>query len=218
LMGRVGRVVIEGIPHHIVQRGSRRQQAFFSDSDYGFYINIMRKRCRLHEVEIWAYCLMPNHIHLIAVPRKPKELSRAIGEAHRYYALKVNDRQEWAGHLWQERFSSYPMDESYLLTAARYIERNPVVAGLTGSPEAWRWSSARAHLAGRDDALVTVAPLLNLVSNWRAFLREVSQDTHIYQTHERTGLPMGDRSFLKRCEQAVGRPLNHGKPGPKPRP
>ena len=207
--------MIEGIPHHIVQRGSRRQQTFFSDDDYRFYIRVMRRRCCLHDLEIWAYCLMPNHVHLIAVPNRCKELSRAIGEAHRYYAARINMRQKWTGHLWQERFSSYPMDERHLLEAARYIERNPVAAGLTEKPEAWQWSSAMAHLKGRDDALVAVTPLLDIVSDWSAFLRREPEYTDIYRKHERTGLPLGDRAFLARCEQAVGRTLRHGKPGPK---
>jgi putative transposase len=214
-MGRRARVVIEGIPHHVIQRGSRRQQTFFSNSDYEFYMRVMQQRCCLHGIEIWAYCLMPNHVHLIAVPMRADELSRAIGEAHRYYAVRVNMRQKWEGHLWQERFSSYPMDEKHLLAAARYIERNPVAAGLTDRPEIWRWSSARAHLEGRDDGLVMVAPLLNIVPNWGVILQQQSKHIDTYKIHERTGLPLGDEEFLERCETAVGISLRHKKPGPK---
>jgi putative transposase len=208
-------VVIGGIPHHIIQRGSRRQQTFFSDSDYRAYIEIMRRQCSLHEVKIWAYCLMPNHIHLIAVPEQPNELSRAIGEAHRYYAVRVNARRAWVGHLWQQRFSSYLLDDDHLLSAARYIERNPVAAGLAASPEAWRWSSARAHLSGHDDRLVAAAPLLRVVPDWRGFLQQEPEDTVVYKEHERTGLPLGDAAFVERCEQAAGRILRPRKRGPK---
>jgi putative transposase len=158
---------------------------------------------------------MPNHVHLIAVPGRAKELSRAIGETHRYYAVRVNLRQQWVGHLWQQRFSSYPMDEAHLLAAARYIERNPVAAGLVDRPEAWRWSSARAHLEGRDGELVVVAPLLDLVSDWKVFLEQESAYADIHQAHERTGLPLGNDAFVECCEKAVGRSLRHKKPGPK---
>lgn len=208
-------MVIRGIPHHIIQRGSRRQRTFFSNDDYDFYIRILRRNCRRHQLEIWAYCLMPNHVHLIGVPDAPGELARAIGETHRYYAVRINKREEWVGHLWQQRFSSYAMDERHLLAAARYIERNPVAAGLTKRPELWRWSSAKAHLKGRDDRLVVVAPLLNLVPDWAGFLREEAAEVHIYQEHERTGLPLGQDSFIDQCERAAGRSLRPGKPGPK---
>lgn len=208
-------MVIGGIPHHIIQRGNRRQQIFFSDSDFSAYIRVLRERCDRHCVEIWAYCLMPNHVHLIAVPHKPDELGRAIGEAHRYHAMRINLRREWDGHLWRQRFSSYPMDEEYLLTAARYIERNPVAARLTIRPEDWRWSSARAHLTARDDRLVAVEPLLKLVPDWKGFLRQESVITDVYEEHEGTGLPLGDKAFVEHCELMTGRILRKQKPGPK---
>jgi putative transposase len=214
-MGRMGRVVIGGIPHHVIQRGSRRQQTFFSEEDYTFYVSVLRQSCIKHDVTLWAYCLMPNHIHLIAVPERSKDLARAIGAAHRCYAVCINQREEWVGHLWQQRFSSYPMDERHLLAAARYIERNPVAAGLTSRPEAWPWSSATAHLAGKDDRLVVVAPLLKLVPNWAAFLQQEADNTDVYQKHERSGLPLGDRVFVEFCEKKTGRALKPGKPGPR---
>ncbi len=123
----------------------------------------MAEWCGAHKVEVWAYCLMPNHVHLIAVPKTADGLNRAIGEAHRRYSRMVNVREKWRGHLWQGRFASYALDEPYLLTAARYIELNPVRAGLVRSPSRYRWSSAAAHMRGRDDALVRVRPLKRLV-------------------------------------------------------
>ncbi|MFH1311811.1 MAG: transposase [Candidatus Eisenbacteria bacterium] len=214
-MGKTGRVVIGGIPHHIIQRGNRRQQIFFSASDYDAYIQVMRERCDRHSIEVWAYCLMPNHVHLIAVPHKPDELGRAVGEAHRYHAVRVNMKKNWIGHLWRQRFASYPMDEEHLLTAARYIEMNPVVARLTTRPEGWRWSSARAHLSACDDKLVAVGPLLKLVPDWRGFLEQGSSNTRVYEKHEGTGLPLGDISFVEHCEQLTGRILRPQKRGPQ---
>ena len=129
-MARIARVVAPGLPHHITQWGNRRQQTFFTDDDYQQYVALLSSSCRRSGVEIWAYCLMPNHVHLIAVPQEPDSLRAAIGEAHRRYTRMINFRQGWRGHLWQERFASFVMDEQYLLATARYVETNPVKAGL----------------------------------------------------------------------------------------
>ena len=101
---------------------------------------------------------MPNHVHLNAVPESAAGLRRALGEVHRRYTRMVNFREGWRGHLWQGRFASYVLDERYLLTAARYVELNPVRAGLVEAPTRYRWSSAAAHARGQDDGVVTVAP------------------------------------------------------------
>ena len=167
-MARLARVVVPGAPHYITQRGNRGQRTFFCDEDYQSYLELMAEWCGAHKVQVWAYCLMPNSVHLIAVPRTAEGLNRAIGEAHRRYSRMVNFREKWRGHLWQGRFASYVLDKPYLLTAARYIELNPVRAGLIESPSRYRWSSAAAHLRGQDDALVKVRPLNRLVPNWRA--------------------------------------------------
>src|SRR3974377_1045463 len=169
-MARLARVVVPGLPHHITQRGNRRQQTFFCDEDYRSYLELVGQQCGAHQVEIWAYCLMPNHVHLIAVPQSADGLRRAIGEAHRRYTRMVNFREGWGGHLWQGKFASFVLDEPYLLTAARYVELNPVRAGLVNTPRQYRWSSARAHLRGKDDALVRVGPLLQLAPDWRRVL------------------------------------------------
>src|SRR5271157_2017085 len=130
----------------------------------------MSQFCRAEQVAIWAYCLMPNHVHLIVVPQSAESLRRAIGEAHRRYTRRIYFREGWRGHLWQGRFASFVMDEDHLLTAARYVELNPVRAGLVQAPSRYRWSSAAAHLRGRDDALVQVAPLVEMAPNWRRLL------------------------------------------------
>jgi len=109
-MARMARVVAPGIPLHITQRGNRRQKTFFRDEDYLLYVDLMRHWCSRSGVAIWAYCLMPNHIHLIACPSDAKGLSKAIGEAHRRYTCAINLREDWRGYLWQGRFASFPMD------------------------------------------------------------------------------------------------------------
>ncbi len=130
-MARLPRVVAPGVPHHVTQRGNRGQQTFFEADDFRLYLELMAEWCAARGVEIWAYCLMPNHVHLIAVPETEDALRRAIGEAHRRYTQAVNRRQGWTGHLWQGRFASFAMDEPNLLTAARHVELNPVRARLT---------------------------------------------------------------------------------------
>jgi putative transposase len=109
-MVRIARVVAPAVPHHVTQRGNRRQQTFFSDEDYQVYLELMSEWCKKHKVQIWAYCLMPNHVHLIAVPETKDALNLAIGEAHRRYTRRINFREGWRGHLWQGRFSSFVKD------------------------------------------------------------------------------------------------------------
>ena len=216
-MARLARLVGPGLPHHITQRGNRRQTTFFCDEDYLAYVELMADWCSRFNVEVWAYCLMPNHVHLIAVPSSEHGLRRAIGEAHRRYSRRINFREGWRGHLWQGRFASYPMDEMYLLAAARYIELNPVRTGLVKSPGVYPWSSAAAHLTGRDDMLVKAAPLLERVENWVTFLAEEYSDAEAeaIRRHERTGRPLGNDDFLSKLERALHRSVRPGKPGPK---
>lgn len=217
-MARIARVIAPGIPHHITQRGNRRQQTFFCDEDYQAYIDLMAEWCAKYHVEIWAWCLMPNHVHLIAVPESEASLARAIGEAHRRYTRRINMQKGWKGHLWQERFASFPMDETYLLAAARYVEMNPVAAGIVARPEDYCWSSARAHLASHDDDLTKVEPLLSMVGNWKDFLSLSSEEEmNTFRKHERTGRPLGHEEFVERMEKLQDRPLRPQKPGPKPK-
>jgi putative transposase len=157
-MPRLARVVVSDVPHHVTQRGNRRQPTFFCDEDYEAYLDLMAEWTRRHGVEVWAYCLMPNHVHLVATPPSEAALAHAIGEARRRYTRRVNFRQGWRGHLWQGRFASFPMDEEHLYRAVRYVALNPVRARLVRLPWRYRWSSAAAHLAGQDDRLVRVRP------------------------------------------------------------
>jgi len=218
-MARLARVVAAGLPHHVTQRGNRRQKVFFGDDDYAAYRELLAEGCRAAGVAVWAYCLMPNHVHLILVPGDADGLRAALGEAHRRYTRHINFREGWRGYLWQGRFASFPMDEPYLLACARYAELNPVRAKLARRAADWRWSSARAHLAGADDGCVAVRPLLDLAPDWRAFLAEglSTADHAAIQAGERTGRPLGAPRFVARLEKRLGRPLARRKPGPKPK-
>jgi putative transposase len=217
-MARIARAVVPELPHHVIQRGNRRQQTFFRTDDYLLYTNLMSACCRKFGVDIWAYCLMPNHAHLIAVPRTPDSLRRAIGEAHRQYTLEINRREKWTGYLWQGRFASFPMDDRHTAAAARYVELNPVRAGLAGRAEEYAWSSARAHLLGVDDVLVSVAPLLSRIGDWRAFLGEgAGPDAFAqFRRHANTGRPLGTSEFVDDVERILGRALKPRKRGRRP--
>lgn len=218
-MARLARVVAPGYPHHVVQRGNRRLPTFFCDDDYRLYLKLMCEWCEIFHVDIWAYCLMTNHVHLIAVPETEDGLRKAIGEAHRRYTVAVNRREGWTGHLWQGRFSSVVMDEPHLLTAARYVELNPVRAKMVAAAGQYPWSSAGAHLAGKDDGLVKVEPLLSMITDWEAFLEEPEQqaDYDIFKATEKSGRPLGDVGFVDKLEILLGRSLKPMKRGPRRR-
>jgi putative transposase len=217
-MARLGRIVAAGFPHHVTQRGNRRQAIFFEPADYALYRDVLAERCRKAAVEVWAYCLMPNHVHLVLVPSSPNALARAIGETHRQYTSFVNARARWTGHLFQGRFSSVALDDAHLLAAARYVALNPVRARLVARPEDWAWSSARAHLEGRDDALVRVSPLLDRFGRFGDLI-EGETDRIAFaalRAAESTGRALGSIDFVVALERATGRRLQPQKPGRKP--
>jgi len=216
-MARLPRIVIPDYPHHVTQRGNRRQSTFFSEGDYKAYVETIAREKKKAEVDIWAYCLMPNHVHLVAVPKSPDSLARLFRSAHRQYTRRINLREGWRGHLWQERFHSFVMDENHLAAAVRYVELNPVRASLCDHPEQWEWSSASAHLAGRDDLLVSSAPMLKRFPNWPRYLAGLpgcNREDSI-RRHSRTGRPAGDEVFIRRLEDMTGRKLRPAKPGRK---
>jgi putative transposase len=152
-MARIARVVVPGLPHHVTQRGNRREPVFFEAADYRLYRRLVAAAARRAGTAVWAYCLMPNHVHLIVTPADADGLRATFAEAHRRYTGAINARFRWTGHLFQGRFGAVVMDEPHLLAAARYIALNPVVAGLVRRAEDWPWSSTRAQLAGEDDEL-----------------------------------------------------------------
>lgn len=217
-MARMARLVVPNYPHHVTQRGNRRQRTFFSEGDYQTYLKILANAKRKASLEVWAYCLMPNHVHFVVVPSSADGLSTFFGDAHRRYTRHVNKREGWCGHLWQERFHSFVMDEQYLLAAVRYTELNPVQAGLCDRPEMWKWSSVHAHLSGRDDNLVTVDPMLRRIDDWSSYLDAGALTPQIddIRKHTSSGRPIGDENFLTDLENITGRRLRKARPGRKP--
>jgi len=215
-MARLARVIVPEHPHHVTQRGNRRLPTFFGDEDYHAYLALMAEQCAACGVAIWAWCLMPNHVHLVAVPRTAEALARAIGEAHRRYTRHVNEREDWRGYLWQGRFGSFVMQGGHTLAAVRYVERNPVRAGLVQQAWQWPWSSAQGHVRGSGDVLVAAGgPVAAEVNDWRSFLQTEDDEATLetLRRHRRTGRPWGDLAFLQHLEQRLGRPIVPGKRG-----
>ncbi|MCZ6803810.1 MAG: transposase [Proteobacteria bacterium] len=216
-MARLARVVLPGYPHHITQRGNRRQDVFFEEGDYERYLELLKEWCRQESIGIWSYCLMTNHVHFIVTPGKKSDLGKAIGEVHRRYTQKINLRKRWTGYLWQGRFASYPMDKRWLLRAAAYVELNPVRAGMVKNAWDYRWSSVHAHLAGKDDnGIVQTEKLLSLAGDWKVYLEAAQGDAwKEIEQHARTGRPLGDERFIEKAERLLQRDLKKKKPGPK---
>ena len=217
-MARMARVVVPGFPHHVTQRGNRKQETFFEPGDYRAYLRLVSKAKVDAGAEIWAYCLMPNHVHLVVVPERDDSLAMLFRDAHRRYTRRINTRKGWCGHLWQERFHSFPMDEAHLLAAVRYVELNPVRAGVCEEPTDWRWSSVHAHIRREDDLLVTVNPMLERTGDWPSYLSDSGASDHQLDTlrrHSRTGRPAGNEGFVSVLEDLTGRRLSKSKTGPR---
>ncbi len=219
-MARLARVVVPDLPHHVTQRGNRRDRVFFGDDDYRAYLDLIGEAARRSGTGIWAYCLMPNHVHFIMTPSHEDGLRATFAEAHRRYTARIHARERWTGHLWQGRFSSTCMDERHLIAAARYVPMNPVRARLAQRAQDWPWSSARAHLQGRDDGVVTVRPLLDRIGDFAALLEAAEDEAAVtaIRRSRTTGRPVGAAAWIRALEARSGRTLAAGRRGPKPRP
>ncbi len=218
-MARMARVIAEGIPHHITHRGNRQADVFLRDADRATYLTFLRGYAPRAGLKIWAYCLMPNHVHIIAVPEREDSLARGIGLAHRRYACWINRREGWSGHLWANRYFSTPLDGAHHYAAVRYVESNPVRARLSVRAEEYPWSSARAHCAGLSDPLLDEKRPYGdwEIDDWSAWLTE-DEDAERLRALRRcttSGRPCGADGFIDRLESRLGRSLRPGKRGRK---
>ncbi len=218
-MARLARVVVPGLPHHVTQRGNHREAVFFGDDDYRAYLDLISRAAKASETEIWAYCLMPNHVHFIMTPSHVDGLRATFAEAHRRYSARIHSRLKLTGHLWQGRFSSTAMDERHLMAAARYVAMNPVAAGMTRRAQDWPWSSAKAQLAGDDDGVVVTAPLLARIGDFAGMLAGAEDEvaTRALLASRTTGRPVGAADWIKALETGTGRSLAPARRGPKPK-
>jgi len=218
-MARLARVVIPGHPHHVTQRGNGRARTFFGDADYALYRDLLAEHCRAAGVEVWAWCLMPNHVHLILVPHDADGLRRALAAVHRRYAGIVHARRKRTGHFWQGRFGAVVMDENHLAAALRYVSLNPVRARMVERAQDWRWSSTRAHLRDKDDGITALSPIKDRFPRF-ADLLATEPDAEAFarlRAAESIGRPLGSDGFLARIERLTARRLRPGKRGPKPK-
>lgn len=218
-MSRKPRLVVPDFPHHVIQRGNRRQRVFFGDDDRKFYLSLLKRQGDRAGLSFWAYCLMGNHVHLIVVPKRPESLAQAMAGVHWRYTISINLREDWKGSLWQGRFNSYPMNERYAVAAARYIELNPVRAGIVTKAEDYPWSSANAHVHKGSDPLIADCYLTDEIKDWAPFLAEGPSESEVrlLKQHVSTGQPLGDQGFIERLEKITGRKIAPQRRGPKPR-
>jgi len=220
-MPRIARVVASGYPHHVTQRGNYRQTVFETEDDYLLYLKWLREYSKQYDIEIWAYCLMNNHVHFVCVPGKEDSLARTFNTLHMRYAQHINKRRKSNGHLWQGRFYSAILDEAHVYAAVRYVENNPLRAGIVKTAEDYKWSSAKEHIDGLQEGIVSgKCYLLAEISNWKSYLLEKENIAMIERIKKcsMTGRPCGNESFIGKLEEKFARQLNalpHGRPRKK---
>jgi len=215
-MPRIARVIVPGCAYHATHRGNHREKIFFNNDDRGRYLSRLDQYAKRFEMEILAYCLMSNHVHLIVVGRKPDSLARAIGNAHRQYSRDINRENGWTGHLWANRFYSTALDGVHLWTAARYVETNPLRAGIVASAVDYRWSSARAHCSiETNDLLAPDRPFPGSIADWAIWLDYGAEEPGYEKIRRNTatGRPTGSPQFKSWIEEQTGRTLIQGRPG-----
>jgi putative transposase len=219
MSARSARLVAENMPHHVLQRGNRRQNVFFSEKDKKDYLRILQEQCQIYCVEIWAYCLMDNHVHLIVTPHSEKDLAKAVGETHKRYTRIINFREGWRGYLWEGRFKSFILDERYLHAAVRYVERNPVRAGLIKKAEDYSWSSAPDHAYSKDNGLLSRFYLLDEIKDWSYYLSasDSEEDLRLFRRHGQTGRPLGSSDFMNELAGKLRIDLTPKRRGRKPK-
>ena len=219
-MPRISRAIAVGYPHHITQRGNYRQTVFAEADDYAQYLDLLAQHAPQCNLEIWAYCLMPNHVHLVGVPQQQDSLSRTFHTVHMQYARYFNNKKNAVGHLWQGRFFSCALDERHLYAAVRYVEQNPVRSGLVSSPEDYPWSSAKGHIAGNKDPVLSGRCfLMETVRDWRQYLmteQDLEAESAVIKA-SLTGRPCGGSEFIKGVEAYLGRKLTPQRRGRPPK-
>ncbi len=218
-MPRVARIVVPGLAHHVTQRGNRRSDVFFDEADRQKYLMFLADYKQRYGLDLLAYCLMTNHIHLVVVPKDETSLGRTMRDTHQAYSSHVNRKLHESGHLWQGRCFSSVLDDSYLWSAVRYVERNPVCAGLVEQAEQYPWSSAAAHCGLRIDPLLSGnLEQSDHVDDWSAWLSSADDEgAKVICQKTTTGRPCGSVEFIERLEGLIRWVIKKQKPGPKPK-
>ncbi|MBU2513387.1 transposase [bacterium] len=216
-MARLARVVIPGVAHHVTQRGVRSMDIFLNDSDRALYLSLLNEQATKRNARFLGYCLMDNHVHFLIIPEEEDDLRAIFGEAHRRYTRNINFRQKTRGYLFQGRFFSCPLEDRHLLAAARYVERNPVRAGISETAKEYYWSSARFNLdmVAEDILIPKKHPLFGKAKEWEKWLSSDPKNVNELRKNFRTGRPLGSYQFLRQAERITGRSLIPRKPGPE---
>ncbi len=209
-MPRIARAIAVDYPHHVTQRGNYQYPVFDDDNDFKQYLCWLKDYSRKYRLKIWAYCLMTNHVHFICVPGEETSLSKTFNTLHMRYSQYLNTKRGKKGHLWQGRFYSSILDEKHVYAAVRYVENNPVRAGMVKYAEEYSWSSAKEHLEkNNDDILTHDCYLESDIKDWPAYLKETDDNILVesIRRNSMTGRPCGDDGFIEKIEGIVGRQL-----------
>ena len=216
-MPRIPRIIAVGYPHHVTQQGNNRDTVFFDDEDRQTYLKLLGDYSKKHRLKIWAYCLMDNHLHLLALPETVTALSRGIGLTNLLYTQYLNRKLERSGRVWQNRFFSCVVEyDKYLWAVIRYIEQNPTKVGLAASPEEYPWSSANAHVTGVKDPLLGTTSWLDTKDqmSYAEFVRKEDEEINqAIRKATKTGRPLGSDSFIDKLELQLKQPLRPKMPG-----
>ena len=193
-MARKPRMYLPGIPAHVAQRGNNRAVCFFCDDDYLFYLELLRQGLNRFGVYLHAYVLMTNHVHLLMTPERENSISRLMQHLGRNYVRYINKHYRRSGTLWEGRHKGSLVDvDTYLLTSYRYIEMNPVAAGMVTTPDEYRWSSYRYHAFGTPNRLITDHPVFDALGQYE------QQRQHAYRELFRSQIPERDIHHLREC-------------------
>lgn len=223
-MARLPRLIVPGYPHHIIQRGNNRQAIFADDVDRERYLLLLSESAKRHRLPIHAFVLMTNHVHLLATPAEVGAIAAVMQAVGRAYVRWFNKRHERSGTLFEGRFRSSMVDaDHYALACTRYIEMNPVRAGLVSRPEEFRWSSHRHHVGLQPHPLITEHAAIWGLGN-TPFERQSSYKKMFDAPHEElantfirktinSGLPLGSEAWIEALSQRQTRPVKSGKPG-----
>ena len=217
-MSRVARIVAVNYPHHITQRGNYKQIVFNKSTDYRFYLERLNEYRNKYKLSLLAYCLMPNHVHFIAIPEKEDSLAKTFNAAHMRYAHYFNKKSGLVGHLWQGRFYSCILDENHLYAAVRYVENNPVRGKLVKKAWDWEWSSAKEHFYKDKKGILFLSNINQYmeISDWGEYLSQKDEENAIKSVKENTltGRPAGSNEFVAKLEKLFGKRLKalpHGR-------
>lgn len=202
------RVMFAGAPFHVTHRGNQKKRILEDDEARHLYLHLLLKYAKTFEMSVWGYCLMVNHVHLIVVGKDRMSIPRAVGNAHREFSRRRNQKSCVTGHRWANRFFSTVLDEPHLWAAIRYVELNPVRAGIVKDATAYEWSSARVHAGrGGDALLATDRPFPGPIGDWRRWLGAGLEEEVQNRIRENTasGRPTGSDEFIDAIERSLDR-------------